>query len=134
MLRALFKAVVILAAVFICLMIVASVLSMTTFFAVPFLGTQAIASVARIPAEVAGGIARFAFMLGPVFVLGFLICLAVLALRLLGEHERPESRDEGRVLLEVHQDLSRMEERIEALETLLLTKRDRAGRRSRTSV
>ena len=134
MLRPIFKAIIMLAALLICLMIVASVLSMFSLIAVPVAGAHAISSMARIPGELIGGLGRFAFMVGPVFVLGFLICLGVLALRLLGDHERPESRDESRTLLEVNRSLARMEERIEALETLLLTKRERGSRRSRTPV
>jgi hypothetical protein len=128
MLRGLLKAVVILAALVICLMIVSSVLYLT----VPFLNLQAVEGALHVPVQVFGGLARLVFVLGPVFVLGFLICLAALALRLLGEHERPESRSESQTLFDVHRGLSRLEERIEALETLLLTKRDRTGR-SRTS-
>lgn len=124
MFRALFKAVVILAALLICLMIFASAL----YIAVPFLDGRIAGGALHVPVQVFGGLARFAFLLGPVFVLGFLICLAVLALRLLGDNDRPGSQDESRTLLEVHRGLSRMEERIEALETLLLMKRDRAGR------
>jgi hypothetical protein len=133
MLRALFKAIVILAAMLICLMIVFSVLGVVAYFAVPMLGSSAPVAVFRVPGEIAGGIARFAFLLGPVFVLGFLICLAVLALRLLGDHERSDNREESRILLDVNRGLSRLEERVEALETLLLTKSERERRR-RTSV
>ncbi|MFA6240962.1 MAG: hypothetical protein WC655_08540 [Candidatus Hydrogenedentales bacterium] len=58
----------------------------------------------------------------PVLVLVIILKAVTSSKRNAGLHE-----DEARVMQEIHQGLSRMEERIEALETLVLDPKDRVN-------
>lgn len=73
---------------------------------------------------------RLALIGGPLFVLGVLFCLALLGWRLLGNEPaapgRKAAADESRMTQEIYHGLSRVEERVEALETILLSSRRHA--------
>lgn len=71
---------------------------------------------------------------GPFFLFWILIpivCLA-LVLKLLADRKKPEMsdevQDETRMIQEMYRNLSRMEERIDALETLLLEQGEKDGK------
>jgi len=67
-------------------------------------------------------------------VLGGLVALAIrLARSEPSSRPTPAGEDESRMIQEIHQNLSRMEERIEALETLLLERPTRISSRSKLS-
>lgn len=75
---------------------------------------------------------QLTMIVAPVFVLGFLCCLVLIAWRVLvrGPARSGGSAgiEEGRMMQELYKELSRVEERVEALETILLS-----SRRARTA-
>ena len=72
---------------------------------------------------------RYLMILSPVLLLAILVCLALALWKVLRgdtskNHQRLDA-EESRIMQELYRGLSRLEERVESLETILL---DRAGR------
>jgi len=80
--------------------------------------------------------AWFPTFVAPVVLLGFLFCLVVLAWCLLrpgASRDRDRlSAEESRLMQEVYHGLSRLEERVEALETILMDRTTEAPRERET--
>jgi phage shock protein B len=75
-----------------------------------------------------GWIPGVSLVLGPIVLLGILFCivLVIRALSAIGRSKEPDRQtgEESRLMQELHRGLARLEDRVEALETLLL---DRTG-------
>lgn len=133
MLRFLGKLVLLLATLlfgFLMVLVLLSVFAPTALRAFGY--TPSFVRASNMQSMVFHSITRLSMLLGPLFLLGFLFCLALVAWRVLA-HEKSreaERRDvEGsRTMQELYQGLSRLEERVEALETILLER----ARRTRT--
>lgn len=64
----------------------------------------------------------------PIFLLALFVCVMIVVGRAIGalaERDREAEPEDSRMLQEVHRGLARMEERIDALETILLSERRR---------
>ncbi len=121
MLRFLAKVVLLLAALFFAMLMMVAGLGMVGPIIVPFLPADAhYVMYTAIP--------RLSMIVGPIVLLCFLLCLVLVAWRVLahegtGKHRQAEA-GESRMMQEVYQGLSHLEERVEALETILI---ERAG-------
>ncbi len=129
MLRFLAKVVLLLAALLFALLIMVAGLGMVGALVVPFLRHNfRVGLPADAQFAVYSAIPRLSMIAAPIVLVCLIICLALVAWRVLArEKARNEGRSEAgenRMVQEIYQGLSHLEERVEALETILM---ERAG-------
>jgi phage shock protein B len=123
MLKGLIKAMLALASVAIVLLALVSVLSILCLLIPAAIGTL---GLVLMPFRVLGSLAM---IVAPVVVIGLFVWLMLVAGRALAgpaKDERDE-RDDSRLLQEVHRGLARLDDRVEALETIMLAERHRGA-------
>ncbi len=127
MLRFLAKLVLLFAALFFALLLMVAGLGMVGALVVPFLRHN---FRVGLPADaqfvVYSAIPRLSMVAGPVVLLCFLFCLVLIAWRVAARDraaDRGQSEaGESRMVQEIYQGLSHLEERVEALETILMAR------------
>ncbi len=133
--RTLLRLLLVIAIVYVCCSLVLGSATLVAAITAPFVRTrfglgETLLSPFCWGSQWSGLMPPLGVVIGPALVLAMLICLVLVAIKILKggtskNHERAQA-EESRTMQELYQGFSRMEERVEALETILL---ERVARR-----